>query len=107
MFDPSSFANHTPLAHADTSRDVLPREGTSQCSKQKINIKCPKSVFGVANTRCNKCCYTTWHGVKQILNVCLWKIIPFCLYGQQKFVAAGRGSRARCRPTVLNRRHIR
>ncbi|GFU20739.1 hypothetical protein TNCV_3176721 [Trichonephila clavipes] len=33
MFDPSSFANPTPLAHADTSRDVLPRGGTSQrCS---------------------------------------------------------------------------
>ncbi|GFT44626.1 uncharacterized protein TNCV_2808511 [Trichonephila clavipes] len=27
MFDPSSFANPTPLAHADTSRDVLPRGG--------------------------------------------------------------------------------
>ncbi|GFU14587.1 hypothetical protein TNCV_406441 [Trichonephila clavipes] len=25
MFDPSSFANPTPLAHADTSRDVLPK----------------------------------------------------------------------------------
>ncbi|GFX40155.1 hypothetical protein TNCV_4317911 [Trichonephila clavipes] len=25
MYDPSSFANPTPLAHADTSRDVLPR----------------------------------------------------------------------------------
>ncbi|GFT95070.1 hypothetical protein TNCV_1473331 [Trichonephila clavipes] len=30
MFDPSSFANPTSLAHADTSRDVLPRGGTSQ-----------------------------------------------------------------------------
>ncbi|GFW22217.1 putative DD41D transposase [Trichonephila clavipes] len=30
MFDPSSFANPTPLAHADTSRDVLQRGGTSQ-----------------------------------------------------------------------------
>ncbi|GFW10179.1 hypothetical protein TNCV_1848961 [Trichonephila clavipes] len=30
MFDPSPFANPTPLAHADTSRDVLPRGGTSQ-----------------------------------------------------------------------------
>ncbi|GFW94386.1 hypothetical protein TNCV_1433211 [Trichonephila clavipes] len=30
MFDPSSFANPTPLAHADTSRDVLPRGGKSQ-----------------------------------------------------------------------------
>ncbi|GFT84411.1 hypothetical protein TNCV_147931 [Trichonephila clavipes] len=29
MFDPSSFANPTPLAHADTSRDVLPRGDTS------------------------------------------------------------------------------
>ncbi|GFT84887.1 hypothetical protein TNCV_2507281 [Trichonephila clavipes] len=29
MFDPSSFANSTPLAHADISRDVLPRGGTS------------------------------------------------------------------------------
>ncbi|GFX14006.1 hypothetical protein TNCV_612111 [Trichonephila clavipes] len=25
MFDPSSFADPTPLVHADTSRDVLPR----------------------------------------------------------------------------------
>ncbi|GFT00311.1 hypothetical protein TNCV_2738661 [Trichonephila clavipes] len=30
MYDPSSFANPTALAHADTSRDVLPRGGTSQ-----------------------------------------------------------------------------
>ncbi|GFS78925.1 uncharacterized protein TNCV_4341821 [Trichonephila clavipes] len=30
MFDSSSFANPTPLAHADTSRDDLPRGGTSQ-----------------------------------------------------------------------------
>ncbi|GFW76767.1 hypothetical protein TNCV_4944841 [Trichonephila clavipes] len=30
MFDPSPFANSTPPAHADTSRDVLPRGGTSQ-----------------------------------------------------------------------------
>ncbi|GFY21900.1 uncharacterized protein TNCV_3295441 [Trichonephila clavipes] len=28
MFDSSSFVNPTPLAHADTSRDVLPRGGT-------------------------------------------------------------------------------
>ncbi|GFT67415.1 transposable element Tcb2 transposase [Trichonephila clavipes] len=27
MFDPSSFVNPTPLAHADASRDVLPRGG--------------------------------------------------------------------------------
>ncbi|GFU90851.1 hypothetical protein TNCV_4921841 [Trichonephila clavipes] len=29
MFDPSSFAIPTPLAHADASRNVLPRGGTS------------------------------------------------------------------------------
>ncbi|GFU75002.1 hypothetical protein TNCV_3752531 [Trichonephila clavipes] len=29
MFDPSPSANPTPLTHADTSRDVLPRGGTS------------------------------------------------------------------------------
>ncbi|GFW03900.1 uncharacterized protein TNCV_2050161 [Trichonephila clavipes] len=29
MFDPSSFTDPTPLAHADTSRDVLPRGGIS------------------------------------------------------------------------------
>ncbi|GFV93721.1 hypothetical protein TNCV_366221 [Trichonephila clavipes] len=32
MYDSSSFANPTALAHADTSRDVLPRGGTSQYS---------------------------------------------------------------------------
>ncbi|GFV48532.1 hypothetical protein TNCV_5068171 [Trichonephila clavipes] len=30
MLDPSSFANPTPLAHTDTSKDVLPRGGASQ-----------------------------------------------------------------------------
>ncbi|GFW13694.1 hypothetical protein TNCV_1211601 [Trichonephila clavipes] len=30
MFDSSSFVYPTPLAHADTSRDVLPMGGTSQ-----------------------------------------------------------------------------
>ncbi|GFV00152.1 hypothetical protein TNCV_4058231 [Trichonephila clavipes] len=30
MFESSSYVNPTPLAHADTSRDVLPRGGTSQ-----------------------------------------------------------------------------
>ncbi|PRD25440.1 UNVERIFIED_CONTAM: hypothetical protein NCL1_40941 [Trichonephila clavipes] len=30
MFDSSSFANPTRLAHANASRDVLPRGGTSQ-----------------------------------------------------------------------------
>ncbi|GFW48244.1 hypothetical protein TNCV_1108071 [Trichonephila clavipes] len=32
MFDPSSFPDPTPLAHADTSRDVFPRGG-AQCEE--------------------------------------------------------------------------
>ncbi|GFW90525.1 hypothetical protein TNCV_565631 [Trichonephila clavipes] len=39
MFDPSSFANPTPLAHADTSRDVLPRGGTSQFQKHRVRVE--------------------------------------------------------------------
>ncbi|GFW01112.1 uncharacterized protein TNCV_1763501 [Trichonephila clavipes] len=42
MFDPSSFANPTPLAHADTSRVVLPRGGTSQWRPTRFNLYDPK-----------------------------------------------------------------
>ncbi|GFY02390.1 uncharacterized protein TNCV_3502711 [Trichonephila clavipes] len=42
MFDPSSFANSTPLAHADTSRDVLPREGTSHWCPTRFNLYDPE-----------------------------------------------------------------
>ncbi|GFW42615.1 uncharacterized protein TNCV_4258081 [Trichonephila clavipes] len=42
MFDPSSFANPTPLAHADTSRDVLPRGGTSQWRLTRFNLYDPE-----------------------------------------------------------------
>ncbi|GFV21634.1 general transcription factor II-I repeat domain-containing protein 2A [Trichonephila clavipes] len=38
MFDPSSYANPTPLAHADTSRDVLPRGGTSQNEPTRLKM---------------------------------------------------------------------
>ncbi|GFY22166.1 uncharacterized protein TNCV_3298091 [Trichonephila clavipes] len=38
MFDPSSFVNPTPLAHADASRDVLPRGGTSQRRTTRFNL---------------------------------------------------------------------
>ncbi|GFX30536.1 hypothetical protein TNCV_3461871 [Trichonephila clavipes] len=31
-----SFADPTPLAHADTSRDVFPRGGTSQGDSEKV-----------------------------------------------------------------------
>ncbi|GFX83447.1 retrovirus-related Pol polyprotein from transposon opus [Trichonephila clavipes] len=41
MFDPSSFANPTPLAHADTSRDVLPRGGISQWRPTRFNLYDP------------------------------------------------------------------
>ncbi|GFU70507.1 uncharacterized protein TNCV_2511631 [Trichonephila clavipes] len=42
MFDPSSFANPTHLAHADTSRDVLPRGGTSQWRPTRFNLYDPE-----------------------------------------------------------------
>ncbi|GFU62348.1 hypothetical protein TNCV_1447541 [Trichonephila clavipes] len=53
MFDPSSFVNPTPLAHADTSRDVLPGGGTSQflhdeksCRKVAEDVKIKLGVDG-------------------------------------------------------------
>ncbi|GFV87110.1 retrovirus-related Pol polyprotein from transposon 297 [Trichonephila clavipes] len=42
MFDPSSFVNPTPLAHANTSRDVLPRGGTSQWRPTRFNLYDPE-----------------------------------------------------------------
>ncbi|GFS82305.1 uncharacterized protein TNCV_3340311 [Trichonephila clavipes] len=42
MFDPSSFVNPTPLADADTSRDVLPRGGTSQWRPTRFNLYDPE-----------------------------------------------------------------
>ncbi|GFU88334.1 uncharacterized protein TNCV_847271 [Trichonephila clavipes] len=42
MFDPSSFVNPTPLAHADTSRDVLPRGGISQWRPTRFNLYDPE-----------------------------------------------------------------
>ncbi|GFW91137.1 uncharacterized protein TNCV_1760111 [Trichonephila clavipes] len=42
MFDPSSFVNSTPVAHADASRDVPPRGGTSQWSLTRFNLYDPK-----------------------------------------------------------------
>ncbi|GFX94764.1 transposable element Tc1 transposase [Trichonephila clavipes] len=50
MFYPSSFANPTPLAHADTSRDVFPGGGTSQVSRGRIigKLEEGRSVTSVA-----------------------------------------------------------
>ncbi|GFX96364.1 uncharacterized protein TNCV_2054831 [Trichonephila clavipes] len=42
MFDSSSYVNPTPLAHADTSRDVLPRGGTSQWHPTRFNLYDPE-----------------------------------------------------------------
>ncbi|GFW16014.1 uncharacterized protein TNCV_4432871 [Trichonephila clavipes] len=42
MFNPSSFVNPTPLAHADASRDVLPRGGTSQWRPTIFNLYDPE-----------------------------------------------------------------
>ncbi|GFT33151.1 uncharacterized protein TNCV_1265031 [Trichonephila clavipes] len=42
MFDPSPFVNHTPPAHADTSRDVLSRGVTSQWCPTWFNLYDPE-----------------------------------------------------------------
>ncbi|GFX32979.1 hypothetical protein TNCV_5005391 [Trichonephila clavipes] len=42
MFNPISFVNPTPLAHADTSSDVLPRGGTSQWCPTRFNLCDPE-----------------------------------------------------------------
>ncbi|GFW08991.1 hypothetical protein TNCV_3475371 [Trichonephila clavipes] len=41
MYDSSSFANPTPLARAGTSRDVLPRGGTSQT----VNVEAVRNIL--------------------------------------------------------------
>lgn len=55
-------------------------------SEKKNYFKCLKLVFDVGSTHCNKCYYTTWHVVKQILNVCLRKTTPCSLYAYLKFI---------------------
>ncbi|GFX28756.1 uncharacterized protein TNCV_4249951 [Trichonephila clavipes] len=42
MFDSGSYNNPTPLAHADTSRDVLPRGDTSQWRPTMFNLYDPE-----------------------------------------------------------------
>ncbi|GFS80278.1 uncharacterized protein TNCV_3447341 [Trichonephila clavipes] len=42
MFDSSSFANPTPLAHADTSRDVLPRRYITMWRPTRFNLYDPE-----------------------------------------------------------------
>ncbi|GFU29953.1 uncharacterized protein TNCV_1687221 [Trichonephila clavipes] len=42
MFDSSSYVNPTPLAHADTSRDVLRKGGTSQWRPTRFNLYDPE-----------------------------------------------------------------
>ncbi|GFU85504.1 uncharacterized protein TNCV_802331 [Trichonephila clavipes] len=42
MFDPSSFDDPTPLGHVDTSRDILPRGGTSQWHPTRFNLNVPE-----------------------------------------------------------------
>ncbi|GFY30459.1 transposable element Tcb1 transposase [Trichonephila clavipes] len=52
MFDSSSYVNPTPLAHADTSRDVLPRGGTSQTHHPlSAALTLQQCLFGVTEER--------------------------------------------------------
>ncbi|GFT55854.1 uncharacterized protein TNCV_1053181 [Trichonephila clavipes] len=42
MFNSGSFVISTPLAHADASRDILPRGGTSQWRPTRFNLYDPE-----------------------------------------------------------------
>ncbi|GFS90535.1 hypothetical protein TNCV_4097361 [Trichonephila clavipes] len=55
MFDPSSFVNPTPLARADTPRDVLPRGGTSHtyeplCCLEHFAVELEAPLVGMPDT---------------------------------------------------------
>ncbi|GFY05453.1 uncharacterized protein TNCV_961481 [Trichonephila clavipes] len=51
MFDPSSFANPTPLTHADASRDVLPRGGKSQTIHEHLLVSDVNEEFNRNNVK--------------------------------------------------------
>lgn len=57
---------------------------------KKNNIMCPRSAFSVATTHCNLCCYTKWHGIKQIFNALSKKYysLLFCKRIQNSSVEA-------------------
>lgn len=81
--------------------------------KKNKNNKYQKSEFGVSTRHCNMWCYTTWHGVTQILNYCLGESIPYSLYAYSEFICIS------CRRRIIsetpindishmfNERHIR
>ncbi|GFV08624.1 transposable element Tcb1 transposase [Trichonephila clavipes] len=50
MFDSSSYVNSLPLAHADTSRDVLPRGGTSQLGTHLSTRRNVAREFDIAHS---------------------------------------------------------
>ena len=72
-------------------------------------MRCPKSVFNITT----KCYYTTWHWVKQILNVWFWRIIPYFLYVRSNCIFCSCRSRITSEtltnqiPHVLNSLYIR
>ncbi|GFS71572.1 hypothetical protein TNCV_5052451 [Trichonephila clavipes] len=49
MYDPSSFANPTPPAHADTSRDVLPRGGEGHFARACLDIEVSTNRGNIGN----------------------------------------------------------
>ncbi|GFX87373.1 hypothetical protein TNCV_3369431 [Trichonephila clavipes] len=52
-----------------------------KCNAQTTCI----STIGVATTRCNKCCYTMWHGIPTDIECLLEEdCSPYCLYVEAK-----------------------
>ncbi|GFY03928.1 uncharacterized protein TNCV_1197071 [Trichonephila clavipes] len=50
MFDSSSYDNPTPLAHADTSRDVLPRGDSNLKKLERIQLSAARIIAGQRNS---------------------------------------------------------
>ncbi|GFX37304.1 transposable element Tcb2 transposase [Trichonephila clavipes] len=65
MFDSSSYDNPTPLAHADTSRDVLPR-GVVQRAQKLHNCQWSRVLFtdeSRFSTRSDSQCVLIWREI--------------------------------------------
>ncbi|GFX23734.1 uncharacterized protein TNCV_3596761 [Trichonephila clavipes] len=103
MFDPSSFANPTPLAHADASRDVLPRGGTSQelytGFYEKIELREDlKSRRGSAVSLeiiCHNCGESTSTMSSKISNKC-YDVNLRLIYGMRAIGKGGAAARIFC-----------
>ncbi|GFU19216.1 CCHC-type domain-containing protein [Trichonephila clavipes] len=65
MFDPSSFADSTPLAHADTSRDVLPRGAPIMADKGILEfVHSSKTITDADSDDENEMNFSSFHVIR-------------------------------------------